>query len=314
MSADAPTPNRTSRRDRRPEDRSTFTVREKLDWSYSVPLTAGRGVSLGAMRHVLGALAWKWSDGFGGSCYPSTDTIAELLGLSPDQVQRALVELDRQGVLVRHRRHRERGRLATYDYRLMLTRPHHADRSDTSPDDRPDRTMRTGQDESRPHDATDQTAPCGESRPHHAVAEQSIENNPPNRHRTEITHENIAHRAGEIALDDKLARGDDVPHPDGYVRAVAKRLVAEKPDELDRLVGRPTGSLDDLAYELLHDRPRPPAPPVPPQPTLYTPPPDERCTPEQARAALDRARRDGHQDEAGSHRDEPDEIPPAGPT
>jgi hypothetical protein len=227
MSADTPHTNDTSRHDRRPENRSTFTLREKLDWAYSVPLTAGDRVSVTSMRHVLSVLAWRWSDGFGASCYPSTSTIGHTIGLSSDQVQRALDELDRQGLITRHRRERERGRLGTYDYRLMLTRPHHAGRSTPVEDERPDRTMPGGEAVTRPHGAVDQTAPCVETRPHHAGTEQPIENNPPNRHRnrTEITSENIAHRAAELIVEDKLRKNEELDSPEAVAQWHANRLL-----------------------------------------------------------------------------------------
>jgi hypothetical protein len=315
MSADTPHTNGTSRHDRRPENRSTFTLREKLDWAYSVPLTAGNRVSVTSMRHVLSVLAWRWSDGCGASCYPSTSTIGHTIGLSSDQVQRALDELDRQGLITRHRRERERGRLGTYDYRLMLTRPHHAGRSTPVEDERPDRTMPGGEAVTRPHGAVDQTAPCVETRPHHAGTEQPIENNPPNRHRnrTEITSENIAHRAAELIVEDKLRKNEELDSPEAVAHWHANRLLRDKAGRLDRLVTYTDCSLDELA-QCLRDGTTPP-----PRPTLYTPPAVDRITPERQRAALDRGRRGGD-DEAGEVDDQAnndgltDPEPPAGTT
>jgi hypothetical protein len=308
MSADERNTNGISRHDRRPENRVTFTMREKLDWAYSVPLVPGNRVSATSMRHVLSVLAWRWSDGCGASCYPSTSTIGSTIGLSSDQVQRALDELDRQGLITRHRRQRERGRLGTYDYRLMLTRPHHAGRSTPVEDERPDRTMPGGEAVTRPHDAVDQTAPCVETRPHHAGTEQPIENNPPNSHRnrTEITSENIAHRAAELIVEDKLRKKEKVWDTVVLVEVIADRLLRDKAGRLDRLVTYTDCSLDELA-QCLRDGTTPP-----PRPKPYTPPAVKRCTPEEQRAALDRGLRGGD-DEAGEVDDQADEDGPTDP-
>lgn len=81
-------------------------------WAYDMSLTA-------PMKPVLVVLADMADEE--GSCYPGQQRIADMTGLSVRTVARALVKLERLGLIVRQRRMDAFGHRTSDRYRLQLT-------------------------------------------------------------------------------------------------------------------------------------------------------------------------------------------------
>lgn len=81
-------------------------------WAYDMSLSA-------PMKPVLVVLADMADEE--GSCYPGQQRIADMTGLSVRTVARALVKLERVGLIIRHRRMDQFGHRTSDRYRLQLT-------------------------------------------------------------------------------------------------------------------------------------------------------------------------------------------------
>jgi len=74
--------------------------------------------------HCLTVLLAKWADRHTSRCYPSRQTIGEMMNASVDTVDRALAELVKLGVLSKSGGVRPDGSRGTNTYSISLARPH----------------------------------------------------------------------------------------------------------------------------------------------------------------------------------------------